>query len=171
MQNLGIFWQHVSLSLFSIVEVLIAFYENRLKDHYVITPSVLQGLRALVSVWLHEMDRLLSLQDSFLHRKVGELFWEVPAPWRWPTCTLCVCAFSRQNVRRCLPAQPCPCWGLCSRMFTYRWDSVCDIFNKQLLFKIYLKMFVFVLRLCVFFDSERRLSVSLDLCNISPHFI
>uniref|UniRef100_A0A3Q1F1Y7 MMS19 nucleotide excision repair protein n=1 Tax=Acanthochromis polyacanthus TaxID=80966 RepID=A0A3Q1F1Y7_9TELE len=31
------------------VEVLIAFYENRLKDHYVITPPVLQGLRALVS--------------------------------------------------------------------------------------------------------------------------
>ncbi|XP_078146912.1 MMS19 nucleotide excision repair protein homolog isoform X2 [Centroberyx gerrardi] len=29
------------------VEVLIAFYENRLKDHYVITPYVLQGLRAL----------------------------------------------------------------------------------------------------------------------------
>uniref|UniRef100_A0A8D0AVG7 MMS19 nucleotide excision repair protein n=1 Tax=Sander lucioperca TaxID=283035 RepID=A0A8D0AVG7_SANLU len=31
-------------------EVLIAFYENRLKDHYVITPPVLQGLGALVSV-------------------------------------------------------------------------------------------------------------------------
>ncbi|KAM6963664.1 MMS19 nucleotide excision repair protein homolog [Tautogolabrus adspersus] len=29
------------------VEVLIAFYENRLKDHHVITPPVLQGLRAL----------------------------------------------------------------------------------------------------------------------------
>ncbi|XP_067224909.1 MMS19 nucleotide excision repair protein homolog [Chanodichthys erythropterus] len=29
------------------VEVLLAFYENRLKDHYVITPHVLQGLRAL----------------------------------------------------------------------------------------------------------------------------
>ncbi|CAN9508908.1 unnamed protein product [Ophioblennius macclurei] len=29
------------------VEVLISFYENRLKDHYVITPAVLQGLRAL----------------------------------------------------------------------------------------------------------------------------
>uniref|UniRef100_A0A8C3AYM8 MMS19 nucleotide excision repair protein n=1 Tax=Cyclopterus lumpus TaxID=8103 RepID=A0A8C3AYM8_CYCLU len=29
------------------VEVLIAFFENRLKDHYVITPPVLQGLRAL----------------------------------------------------------------------------------------------------------------------------
>ncbi|XP_044194610.1 MMS19 nucleotide excision repair protein homolog isoform X1 [Thunnus albacares] len=29
------------------VEVLIAFYENRLKDHYVITPPVLRGLRAL----------------------------------------------------------------------------------------------------------------------------
>uniref|UniRef100_A0A8C5H1F7 MMS19 nucleotide excision repair protein n=1 Tax=Gouania willdenowi TaxID=441366 RepID=A0A8C5H1F7_GOUWI len=31
------------------VEVLIAFYENRLKDHYVIIPAVLQGLKALVS--------------------------------------------------------------------------------------------------------------------------
>ncbi|XP_059892455.1 MMS19 nucleotide excision repair protein homolog isoform X1 [Gadus macrocephalus] len=29
------------------VEVLIAFYENRLKDHYVIIPFVLQGLKAL----------------------------------------------------------------------------------------------------------------------------
>uniref|UniRef100_A0A672Z1D7 MMS19 nucleotide excision repair protein n=1 Tax=Sphaeramia orbicularis TaxID=375764 RepID=A0A672Z1D7_9TELE len=29
------------------VEVLIAFYENRLKDHYVITPPVLRGLKAL----------------------------------------------------------------------------------------------------------------------------
>ncbi|XP_050980877.1 MMS19 nucleotide excision repair protein homolog isoform X2 [Labeo rohita] len=29
------------------VEVLLAFYENRLKDHYVITPHVLQGLKAL----------------------------------------------------------------------------------------------------------------------------
>ncbi|KAA8581184.1 hypothetical protein FQN60_002765 [Etheostoma spectabile] len=29
------------------VEVLIAFYENRLKDHYVITPPVLRGLGAL----------------------------------------------------------------------------------------------------------------------------
>ncbi|XP_031424746.1 MMS19 nucleotide excision repair protein homolog isoform X2 [Clupea harengus] len=29
------------------VEVLVAFYENRLKDHYVIIPPVLQGLKAL----------------------------------------------------------------------------------------------------------------------------
>ncbi|KAK6482124.1 MMS19 nucleotide excision repair protein-like protein isoform X1 [Huso huso] len=29
------------------VQVLTAFYENRLKDHYVITPHVLQGLKAL----------------------------------------------------------------------------------------------------------------------------
>uniref|UniRef100_A0A669B4C6 MMS19 nucleotide excision repair protein n=1 Tax=Oreochromis niloticus TaxID=8128 RepID=A0A669B4C6_ORENI len=29
------------------VEVLIAFYENRLKDHYVVTPPVLKGLKAL----------------------------------------------------------------------------------------------------------------------------
>ena len=35
--------------LSSAVEVLIAFYENRLKDHHVITPHVLLGLKALVS--------------------------------------------------------------------------------------------------------------------------
>ncbi|KAJ8264496.1 hypothetical protein GJAV_G00149820 [Gymnothorax javanicus] len=29
------------------VEVLVAFYENRLKDHYALTPYVLQGLKAL----------------------------------------------------------------------------------------------------------------------------
>ncbi|XP_064176913.1 MMS19 nucleotide excision repair protein homolog [Anguilla rostrata] len=29
------------------VEVLVAFYENRLKDHYAITPYVLQGIKAL----------------------------------------------------------------------------------------------------------------------------
>ena len=28
---------------------LILFYENRLKDHHLVVPSVLQGLRALVS--------------------------------------------------------------------------------------------------------------------------
>lgn len=28
---------------------LILFYENRLKDHHLVIPSVLQGLRALVS--------------------------------------------------------------------------------------------------------------------------
>ncbi|MGH0139795.1 UNVERIFIED_CONTAM: hypothetical protein FKN15_070106 [Acipenser sinensis] len=32
------------------VQVLTAFYENRLKDHYVITPHVLQGLKALVKL-------------------------------------------------------------------------------------------------------------------------
>uniref|UniRef100_A0A8B9HN32 MMS19 nucleotide excision repair protein n=1 Tax=Astyanax mexicanus TaxID=7994 RepID=A0A8B9HN32_ASTMX len=32
------------------VEVLIAFYENRLKDHYAITPHVLRGLKALSTV-------------------------------------------------------------------------------------------------------------------------
>lgn len=31
------------------VEVLIAFYENRLKDNYVVTPPVLHGLQELVS--------------------------------------------------------------------------------------------------------------------------
>ncbi|XP_031604746.1 MMS19 nucleotide excision repair protein homolog isoform X2 [Oreochromis aureus] len=38
--------QHFFL-FFSTVEVLIAFYENRLKDHYVVTPPVLKGLKAL----------------------------------------------------------------------------------------------------------------------------
>jgi hypothetical protein len=32
------------------VDVLLAFYENRLKDHYVITPHVLKGMNALVSL-------------------------------------------------------------------------------------------------------------------------
>ncbi|KAI1887019.1 hypothetical protein AGOR_G00201730 [Albula goreensis] len=34
------------------VEVLIAFYENRLKDHYAITPHVLQGINALTKCTL-----------------------------------------------------------------------------------------------------------------------
>lgn len=34
------------------MKVLIAFYENRLKDHYVVTSPVLQGLRALVSPYM-----------------------------------------------------------------------------------------------------------------------
>uniref|UniRef100_A0A7N8WZ07 MMS19 nucleotide excision repair protein n=1 Tax=Mastacembelus armatus TaxID=205130 RepID=A0A7N8WZ07_9TELE len=42
------------------VEVLIAFYENRLKDHFVITPHVLNGLRALVKV----PDVMLSFPDK-----------------------------------------------------------------------------------------------------------
>lgn len=40
----------VCLFVLLAVEVLLAFYENRLKDHYVIIPHVLQGLKALVSL-------------------------------------------------------------------------------------------------------------------------
>uniref|UniRef100_A0A665UX11 MMS19 nucleotide excision repair protein n=1 Tax=Echeneis naucrates TaxID=173247 RepID=A0A665UX11_ECHNA len=47
------------------VEVLIAFYENRLKDHYVITPPVLQGLRALVSVLLPPGSAVAMLRSLF----------------------------------------------------------------------------------------------------------
>lgn len=47
------------MCLFSAVEVLIAFYENRLKDHYVVTPPVLRGLAALVSVFV----RCLSIRS------------------------------------------------------------------------------------------------------------
>lgn len=36
-------------SLFCAVVHLILFYENRLKDHHLVIPSVLQGLKALVS--------------------------------------------------------------------------------------------------------------------------
>lgn len=42
-------FQGLCLCFFT-VEVLITFYENRLKDHYVVTPPVLQGLGALVSL-------------------------------------------------------------------------------------------------------------------------
>lgn len=47
-------FQGLCLCFFT-VEVLITFYENRLKDHYVVTAPVLQGLRALVS--LHTLGR------------------------------------------------------------------------------------------------------------------
>lgn len=50
---------------FSTVEVLIAFYENRLKDHYVVTPPVLQGLKALVSLSLIRFSDLLRVALFF----------------------------------------------------------------------------------------------------------
>uniref|UniRef100_A0A673Y7L6 MMS19 nucleotide excision repair protein n=1 Tax=Salmo trutta TaxID=8032 RepID=A0A673Y7L6_SALTR len=49
------------------VEVLIVFYENRLKDHYVITPHVIQGLKALVSLKLSNLCHVVTLIDSFSH--------------------------------------------------------------------------------------------------------
>lgn len=42
----------------SAVTVLVAFYENRLKDHYAITPHVLHGLGALVSLSMHISTRV-----------------------------------------------------------------------------------------------------------------
>ncbi len=44
------FCDRMAMFVLFAVEVLISFYENRLKDHYVITPHVLQGLKALVSL-------------------------------------------------------------------------------------------------------------------------
>uniref|UniRef100_A0A8C8FWV9 MMS19 nucleotide excision repair protein n=1 Tax=Oncorhynchus tshawytscha TaxID=74940 RepID=A0A8C8FWV9_ONCTS len=49
------------------VEVLIVFYENRLKDHYVITPHVIQGLKALVSLKLSNLCHVVTLIDYFSH--------------------------------------------------------------------------------------------------------
>lgn len=50
------FMEHILFQYFCLffyaVKVLIAFYENRLKDHYVVTSPVLQGLRALVSLYM-----------------------------------------------------------------------------------------------------------------------
>lgn len=40
---------------FVTVEVLMSFYQNRLKDHYVVIPPVLQGLRALVRLYLLDL--------------------------------------------------------------------------------------------------------------------
>lgn len=131
----------IFLSLFPTVEVLIAFYENRLKDHYVITPPVLRGLRALVSgcPWsifsdkniqnvLHKITWLLGL-------RVGVCLAGLRIIIRSSSCDRrahCVCLFflSRRNVQRCLLAQLCPCWGLCSRMFMFRWDST-PCYNKD----------------------------------------
>uniref|UniRef100_A0A8C7UJ61 MMS19 nucleotide excision repair protein n=1 Tax=Oncorhynchus mykiss TaxID=8022 RepID=A0A8C7UJ61_ONCMY len=49
------------------VKVLIVFYENRLKDHYVITPHVIQGLKALVSLKLSNLCHVVTLIDYFSH--------------------------------------------------------------------------------------------------------
>ena len=42
-------WELITEFLVCSVVHLILFYENRLKDHHLVIPSVLQGLRALVS--------------------------------------------------------------------------------------------------------------------------
>lgn len=89
-------WYFSSIS-FSTVEVLITFYENRLKDHYVVTPPVLQGLRALVSVcvWWISINILNILYDInwCLHLQVSywDSFWETGTMMlHWPTCTMFV---------------------------------------------------------------------------------
>lgn len=51
-QHVGLVRFNTDASLLCAVEVLIAFYENRLKDHYVVTPPVLRGLKALVSAFV-----------------------------------------------------------------------------------------------------------------------
>lgn len=56
--------QHFFL-FFSTVEVLIAFYENRLKDHYVVTPPILKGLKELVSRSLITFSFCSNLQVHF----------------------------------------------------------------------------------------------------------
>ncbi len=58
------------------MEVLIAFYENRLKDHYVITPPVLRGLKALVSVGLNDFSvshMVLIFHENLRHPAYDEL--------------------------------------------------------------------------------------------------
>lgn len=43
----------------------------------------------------------------------------------WPVFLLTLFViFSRPNVLCCLQAQLSPCWGLCSKMFMFRWDLV-----------------------------------------------
>lgn len=49
----------------STVDVLLAFFENRLKDHYVVTPPVLHGLRALVSVQMQS----IFIAGTVLHKQ------------------------------------------------------------------------------------------------------
>ncbi|XP_076856911.1 MMS19 nucleotide excision repair protein homolog [Brachyhypopomus gauderio] len=46
------------------VEVLVAFYENRLKDHYAITPHVLRGLKALAKCTMLPKGSAVSILKS-----------------------------------------------------------------------------------------------------------
>ncbi|KAF3853259.1 hypothetical protein F7725_013947 [Dissostichus mawsoni] len=54
------------------VEVLLVFYENRLKDHHVITPPVLQGLRAL-SLMLTERACVYNMLINLMAIREAEL--------------------------------------------------------------------------------------------------
>lgn len=68
------------------VEVLLAFYENRLKDHYVITPHVLKGLNALVSLNLSSlMLNLTWILDRNANIVKSELTDRVYLAHSWPT--------------------------------------------------------------------------------------
>uniref|UniRef100_A0A674AQK5 MMS19 nucleotide excision repair protein n=1 Tax=Salmo trutta TaxID=8032 RepID=A0A674AQK5_SALTR len=55
------------------VEVLLVFYENRLKDHYVITPHVLKGLKALVSLNLSKI-RVVNIETVQLCNNQHDLY-------------------------------------------------------------------------------------------------
>ncbi|XP_037547510.1 MMS19 nucleotide excision repair protein homolog [Nematolebias whitei] len=54
------------------VEVLIAFYENRLKDHYVVTPPVLHGLQEL-SLMLAERACVYNMLINLMESREAEL--------------------------------------------------------------------------------------------------
>lgn len=108
------------------MKVLITFYENRLKDHYVVTPPVLQGLRALVSLCMLDFQYQGCLPqknaDIFLCKVDGSQF---PLLWWWPVVTCCFSSFfSRQSAQCCLLARLWPCWRLCFTMFMFRWNLI-----------------------------------------------
>lgn len=65
------------VSLLCAVEVLIAFYENRLKDHYVVTPPVLRGLKALVSVF----SQYLCIRSLLCEIKLTVFAWKCLSVW------------------------------------------------------------------------------------------
>lgn len=85
------------------VKVLIAFYENRLKDHYVVTSPVLQGLRALVSLYMLDFQYQgrppQKNADLFLCDSKVDGF-EFPLLRLWPRVTSCFSYLFADKVHR-----------------------------------------------------------------------
>lgn len=127
------------------MDLLIAFYENRLKDHYVVIPPVLRGLKALVSLYLF----IFTCKNvrNFIYRNdtppwldnsgsdVFEKFHVIMVMYsHYASFSISFSdLYSRQSVQRCLLVHRFPCWGLYFRMFMFRWCSLHAVMNKKCL--------------------------------------
>ena len=101
------------------VDVLLAFYENRLKDHYVITPHVLKGMKALVSLSLSSL--MLSL-TGMLDRNANIVKRELTDKSKSGLFLTNILKYPlRQNAQCCRLGLRCPFWNHSSRTFMCRW--------------------------------------------------